>query len=176
MPFTLQQLSDLEDIKLLKHRYFRGIDTGDEALLATLFTDDVTIDYRGAGYRAQLEGKAAMLDFIGTAFNSDVIAQHQGHMPEIEFTGPDEATGLWYLEDRFIDPVRRTDTIGTALYRDHYVRTDKGWKIARSEYDRVYETVVPIAPDTIVGTPMLAKTGRKPEQRVDISGYLTWYD
>ena len=24
MPFTLQQLSDLEDIKQLKHRYFRS--------------------------------------------------------------------------------------------------------------------------------------------------------
>ncbi len=176
MPFTVQQLSDLEDIKLLKHRYFRAIDTGNEALLTTLFTDDVSIDYRGAGYRAQLKGKTAMIDFIGTAFNSDIIAQHQGHMPEIEFTGPDEASGLWYLEDRFIDPARQTDTIGTAIYRDRYVRTSDGWKIARSEYDRVYETVVPINQAAIVGTPMLATTGRKPEQRVDISRYLTWYD
>jgi hypothetical protein len=31
MPFTLQQLSDVEDIKQLKHRYFRSIDTGNEA-------------------------------------------------------------------------------------------------------------------------------------------------
>ena len=29
MAYTLQQLSDLEDIRTLKHRYFRGIDTAD---------------------------------------------------------------------------------------------------------------------------------------------------
>jgi acetyltransferase len=51
MPFTLQQLSDLEDIKLLKHAYFRCIDTANEAELATLFTDDVTIDLRGVRYK-----------------------------------------------------------------------------------------------------------------------------
>ena len=33
MPYSLQQLSDLEDIKVLKHRYFRAIDTADEAIL-----------------------------------------------------------------------------------------------------------------------------------------------
>ena len=52
MPFTLQQLSDLEDIKQLKHRYFRSIDTGNELELASVFTEDVTIDYRGGGYCA----------------------------------------------------------------------------------------------------------------------------
>ena len=34
MAYTLQQLSDIEEIRLLKHRYFRGIDTADTALLA----------------------------------------------------------------------------------------------------------------------------------------------
>ena len=29
MGYSLQQLSDLEEIKVLKHRYFRGIDTAD---------------------------------------------------------------------------------------------------------------------------------------------------
>ena len=39
MPFTLQHLSDIEEIKVLKHRYFRGIDTGDQALLADIFVE-----------------------------------------------------------------------------------------------------------------------------------------
>ena len=30
MTFTLQQLSDLEEIRQLKHKYFRCIDTGNE--------------------------------------------------------------------------------------------------------------------------------------------------
>jgi ketosteroid isomerase-like protein len=176
MPYTLQQLSDIEDIRQLKHRYFRAIDTGDAALLATLFTEDVTIDYRGGAYRAQLQGRANMLDFIGTAFNSDIVAQHHGHSPEISMTGDHTATGTWYLEDRFIDPERQQDTVGTALYRDRYRRDPDGWKIAHSEYDRVYEIVRPIPPEEKLTFHMLAKTGRKPGERVDISGWLEWYD
>jgi hypothetical protein len=94
MAFTLQQLSDLEEIKQLKHRYFRCIDTGNEAELATLFTDDVTIDLRGGGYRLQVKGRKEMVEFIASSFNSDVIAQHHGHSPEIAFVNADEATGL----------------------------------------------------------------------------------
>ena len=99
MKFTVEQLSDLEEIKQLKHCYFRSIDTGNAADLATVFTEDVTIDYRGGGYRARLQGRQNMLDFIGSAFNSDVVAQHLGHCPEIVFTSPDSAEGTWYLED-----------------------------------------------------------------------------
>ena len=50
MPYSLQQLSDAEDIKVLKHRYFRAIDTADEAILRTLFTDDIDVEYRGGEY------------------------------------------------------------------------------------------------------------------------------
>ncbi|MEY4375891.1 MAG: hypothetical protein RJB26_441 [Pseudomonadota bacterium] len=176
MKFNLQQLSDLEEIKQLKHRYFRCLDTGNETELATVFIEDVAIDYRGGGYRATIHGRQDMLDFIGSAFNSDVVAQHHGHCPEIAFTGPDTATGLWYLEDRFIDPIRQEDTIGTALYRDCYVRTTEGWKIARSEYDRVYEITRPIPSEERLTFHLLAKTGRKPEARVDCSRWLHWHE
>jgi hypothetical protein len=176
LKFSVQQLSDLEEIKQLKHCYFRSIDTGNEADLATVFTEDVTIDYRGGGYRARLQGRQNMMDFIGSAFNSDIVAQHQGHCPEISFTGPDSAEGIWYLEDRFIDPIRKEDTIGTALYRDRYVRTAEGWKITHSEYDRVYEIARPIPAEERLTCHLLGKTGRKPEARVDTTQWLEWYE
>ncbi len=43
----LQKLLDIEDIKNLKHRYFRAIDMADFDLLNNIFTDDITVDYRG---------------------------------------------------------------------------------------------------------------------------------
>jgi hypothetical protein len=165
MPFDLQQLSDLEDIRQLKARYFRCIDTGNEAELASVFAEEVTIDLRDN-----------MVAFIASSFNSDIIAQHHGHTPEIRFTGPDSAQGTWYLEDRFIDPVRGTDTAGSALYHDTYVRTADGWKVQHSEYDRVYEIVSPIDPALKVTTHLLAKTGRKAEDRVDTTQWLEWFD
>ena len=175
MGYTLQQLSDLEDIRQLKARYFRCIDTGAESELATLFTDDVAIDLKGGGYRLQVNGRADMVDFIGSSFNSDIVAMHHGHTPEIAFVGADEAKGTWYLQDRFIDSHRGTDTVGSSLYYDTYRRTAEGWKIAASEYERVYEEVRPIDPAARITAHLLAQTGRPPERRVDTSRWLTWH-
>lgn len=174
MAYTLQQLSDLEDIRTLKHRYFRGIDTADMGLLAGLFTDDVAVDYRGGEYRVRLAGKADMLEFLANSFHSGAVAMHHGHMPDITLTGEDEAEGIWYLEDIFISLEDRTHTIGTAIYRDRYRREGGRWKIARTEYDRVIELVSPLAPDARVTSHYLAKAGRQPHERTDISHLITW--
>ncbi|CAD7340650.1 nuclear transport factor 2 family protein [Sphingomonadales bacterium 56] len=174
MAYTLQQLSDLEDIRTLKHRYFRGIDTADLALLGTLFTEDLTVDYRGGTYRVRLEGRDNMLEFLANSFHSGAVAMHHGHMPEITLTGEDSAEGIWYLEDIFIDVERKDHTIGSAIYRDAYRREDGVWKIARTEYDRVFEMIRPLAADAQITSHHLATAGRKPEQRSDISHLIEW--
>ena len=174
MAYTLQQLSDLEDIRTLKHRYFRGIDTADLALLGTLFTEDLTVDYRGGTYRVRLEGRDNMLEFLANSFHSGAVAMHHGHMPEITLTGEDSAEGIWYLEDIFIDVERKDHTIGSAIYRDAYRREDGLWKIARTEYDRVFEMIRPLAADAQITSHHLATAGRKPEQRSDISHLIEW--
>ena len=174
MAYTVQQLSDLEDIRTVKHRYFRGIDTADMNLLASLFTDDIGVEYRGGTYRVRLEGRENMLEFLANSFNSDAVAMHHGHMPEITLTGDDTAEGIWYLEDIFINLELQLHTIGTAIYRDQYRREDGVWKIARTEYDRVFEMVRPLAADAQVTYHLLAKVGRKREDRSDISHLIEW--
>lgn len=176
MAYTLQQLSDFEDIRTLKHRYYRGIDTADEALLDGLFTDDVTVEYRGGGYLVRLAGRAEMVDFLMNSFHADAVAMHQGSMPEIKLLGDDEAEGLWYLEDVFISFERNDITTGTALYRDRYRRVDGQWKIARTEYDRIMEVVEPLRPEQNVTVRHLGKVGRRREQRHDISHLITWFE
>lgn len=176
MGYTLQQLSDLEEIRQLKSRYFRCIDTGNHTELATCFAEDVTIDLRGGGYRLRVEGRADMVEFIASSFNSDIVAMHHGHTPEISFVDDNTAKGTWYLQDRFINPERNEDTVGTSLYYDTYVRTAEGWKVKHSEYDRVYEQVTPVDPKLDLRAHMLAETGRKPGQRADIGQWLVWYD
>ena len=91
MAYTLKQLSDLEDIRTLKHRYFRAIDTANMELLSGLFTDDVDVEYRGGGYRVKLSGRDNMLEFLANSFHSGAVAMHHGHMPEITLTGADTA-------------------------------------------------------------------------------------
>jgi hypothetical protein len=174
MAYNLQQLSDLEDIRTLKHRYFRGIDTADTALLDTLFTDDIAVDYRGGTYRVQIRGRADMIEFLANSFHSGAVAMHHGHMPEITLTGADSAEGLWYLEDIFINLESGTHTIGSAIYRDQYRREAGQWKIARTEYDRVFEMIRPLAADARITTHYLASHGRKPDARADISHLISW--
>ena len=136
MAYTLQQISDIEDIKVVKHRYFRGIDTADMNLLGTLFTDDIVVDYCGGTYRAQLTGRTDMLTFLANSFHSGALAMHHGHMPEIALTGDDTADGIWYLEDIFINLEDKSHTFGSAIYKDEYRRDAGTWKISRTEYDR----------------------------------------
>ena len=174
MTYTLQQLSDLEDIRTLKHRYFRGIDTADPSLLEILFTADVSVDYRGGNYRVSLQGRDDMLEFLANSFHSGAIAMHHGHMPEITLTGANSAEGLWYLEDIFINLEQKTHTIGSAIYRDHYRREGDRWLIARTEYDRVFEMIRPLAEDAEITAHHLAKVGRKPEERGDVGHLISW--
>lgn len=175
MAYTLQQLSDFEDIRTLKHRYFRAIDTADAKLLEGLFTEDVAVEYRGGSYKVELQGREKMIDFLLNSFNSDSVAMHHGHMPEITLTSDDTAKGIWYLEDIFIALDRNEYTLGSALYYDDYVRENGTWKIARTEYDRVIELVEPLREEIQIHAHMLARKGRKPEERGDVSNYIKWF-
>lgn len=175
MPFTLQQLSDIEEIKILKHRYFRGIDTADMALLGGLFTENVSCKYNGGTYRVSLQGREPMLEFLANSFHSGAAAMHIGIMPEIAITGDNSATGIWYLQDVFISLERDDHTFGTAIYTDTYRRLGGQWQIESTYYDRVIEVITPFSPTNgRVTMQRLATTGRKPEERTDISHLIQW--
>jgi len=172
--YTVQQLSDLEEIKVLKSRYFRGIDTADWALLDGMFTDDVNVEYVGGDYHVKLTGADAMMQFLANSFHSGTVAMHQGHLPEITFTGPDSADAEWYLEDIFINLEDKYHTFGTAIYRDTCVRIDGRWRIASTVYDRVMEVTEPLHEGARYVVSRLAAKGLKPDERRDISHLITW--
>jgi len=176
MKFTPQQLSDMEEIKQLKSRYCRATDTGDEALLRQLFTPDVRVDYRGGAYTASMTGLDDMIDFLMNAHHSDYVAMHHAILPEISFTGPDSAEGVWYCEDFHILLDRREMVMGCLIYEDRYVRQGDDWKIAATSYNRVWEAFEPLRSDIRLTAHMLAKTGLKANQRRDISHLLKWRD
>jgi len=174
MAYTLQQLSDMEEIRTVKHRYFRGIDTADMALLDPLFTEDVEVEYIGGNYHVKLSTRPHMIEFLANSFHSGCQAMHHGHMPEITFTGPDSADAIWYLEDVFIDHEKKEHTIGTAIYHDTMRREDGVWKIARTVYERVMEVIMPYCEEAQYTVSRLARTGLKPDERRDISHLVTW--
>jgi hypothetical protein len=103
-----------------------------------------------------------VLQSLKAGFHNRALAQHNGHHPEIDITSPTTATGLWYLADSFIHLDTLVTTIGSALYRDTYVKENGNWKIATSSYTRIYEMVdtLPKAPNVTFS--LLASTGQDP--------------
>lgn len=128
--------ADLEAIKALKARYFRLLDTKDWAAFRELFTDDVAIDTTAAG-GSVTEDADEFVAFLVDVL-ADAVTVHQGHMPEIELTGPDSATGVWALHDIVVFPSGlRLD--GYGHYSETYARTADGWRIASSTLTRLHQ-------------------------------------
>jgi hypothetical protein len=129
---------DLEAIKALKYAYFRHLDLKEFDDLGALLTADATASYEDG--RRSYEGRDAIVGFLKEALgNPGFVTQHHGHHPEITFSGDDEATGRWYLEDRVIIPEFDIEIAGTAFYEDRYVRDGCRWRIAHTGYERIFE-------------------------------------
>lgn len=146
---TPERLVDLERIKTLKYRYFRGIDTKDLDLVVTCFTPDATATYGG---KYSFSGGDAIRAFLDkTIGRPGLLTQHHLHHPEITFLSDDEARGTWALEDIVIDTDMGATLRGAALYDDYYVRGEDGrWRMATTLYKRLYEELRPRRDDEIV--------------------------
>ena len=131
-------LEAIELIKQLKARYFRFIDTCDLAGLKTVFTEDAEAYFKGGHYEFTLNGWAELEKFYKDSFTPTKFGMHTGHHPEITVEG-DTATGIWYLQDIFINLEENITISGSALYDDRYVKVDGVWRIAYTGYKRLLE-------------------------------------
>ena len=139
------RLEDIELIRRLKYRYWRAIDMGHIDEVRDLLTEDVRVDFVGGSYRWKMEGRETFLTALAQSFSPHAISVHTGHHPEIDVLTDTTATGIWYLTDMFIHLHENLLTEGSALYRDEYVKTDGGWRIRVSTYERLYERVERLA-------------------------------
>lgn len=135
-------MGDLEDIKRVKYRYLRTLDTKKWDEYAATMTEDVTGDYgSSAGQELRFTDRDSLVEYMRSSLPSTVITEHRVAHPEISIDG-DEATGTWYLQDRVIVPEFDFMLIGAAFYHDRYRRTADGWKISSTGYDRTYEATM----------------------------------
>jgi hypothetical protein len=122
---TLRRLSDIEEIKQLKARYFRYVDTKDWSAWRTVFADDAQLT---------IDGVTRTLDqwiSVTRAWLGDAVSAHAGHLPEIEITGPDTATGIWAMSDHIAwpDTEPAQGMHGFGHYHEQYRRVDGRWLI-----------------------------------------------
>jgi hypothetical protein len=127
------EATEIEAIKRLKARYFRFLDTKDWEALRKVFTEDFVGEYYGphpdVHFSSADEMVASNREILG-----DVPTVHHGHMPEIEITGSDSATGIWAM----VDIVRLgVGFVGYGHYHDVYRKVDGEWLIARTKLTRL---------------------------------------
>ena len=134
----LQVLKDVEDIKQLKGKYFRCLDSKLWDELAECFTEDATTSYTDGKY--SLSGVEAIIGFLKKSLGPDtVLSMHQGHQPEIDITSDTTAKGTWTSEAGLIITDRNVSTREVNIYYDEYVKIGGQWKIKHTGYRRLFE-------------------------------------
>ncbi|MGZ4576155.1 MAG: nuclear transport factor 2 family protein [Mycobacterium sp.] len=138
-------MADIEAVKQVKYRYLRALDTKHWDDFADTLTDDVVGDYGSSvGEELHFTNRVDLVTYMRKSLGPAVITEHRVTHPEITVTG-DEASGTWYLQDRVIVADFNFMLIGAAFYRDSYRRTDDGWRISATGYDRTYEATMSLA-------------------------------
>ena len=123
---VLDTLQSVEEIKALKHKYFRALDRELFEEVGSCFVSDCLIDYGAAGVYEGVEGFVAMIsDYAKTNTARGV---HQGYNPEIAVDG-DSATGIWLCTYISVDTEKGVSYKQTGYYEDEYIRENGEWKI-----------------------------------------------
>jgi hypothetical protein len=144
----LEQLLAMEDIKGLKARYCRHLDTKDWDGLAALFLEGAVLDVQQDTGNPPLHGRAAIIDQIRFAV-IDAATSHQVHTPEISFSGEDAAQGIWAMQDRVVWQPGKSPLAGVASitgygqYHESYRRTAAGWQFASVRLTRFHVDMHP---------------------------------
>lgn len=141
MPSTediIRELMDREHLKELRARYFRHLDRRDHEGFASVFTEDAVLEVPEVDcvFRGREEIATNVLASLTNA-----VSAHHGHTPELTFTGPDTATGIWAMQDIVEWPRaasgERVGITGVGHYRDEYVKQDGQWRIAKVRLVRI---------------------------------------
>jgi len=97
MTSAVEQLWDIEQIKQLKARYFRYLDTKDWDAFEKLFTDDCVHFLPQESAKAAVSNEEYLAD-LKSMLDSGLTVHH-GHMPEITLLSDTEAEGVWAMFD-----------------------------------------------------------------------------
>ena len=131
----LAQLVDIEEIKQLKARYFRLMDTQQWQEWSRIFTEDASLRW-GSDEAAIVHGREKIVESVRTVLR-DAVTVHHGHMPEIEILSEDRARGIWAMFDHVETP--EFELRGYGHYEEEYVKRDGRWHIHRLVLTRLRE-------------------------------------
>jgi len=127
----IERLTAIEEIRRLKARYFRCLDTKDWDGFRDVFASDAEMDMRAeAGDRGLVHGSQDIADFVRGVVG-DVQTGQLGDMGEIELTSTTTATGIWAMEDLLRWPAGGPygSMHGWGHYHETYAKQADAWRI-----------------------------------------------
>lgn len=145
-----EKLLAIEEIRKLKYRYCRAIDTADWSLFTGLFLPDAVMDLSATG-GANVTGerirrsREEIVKFISATIAPGAHALHRGHMGEIEVTSDSTAEAIWAGEwdAWFADDNPLKERHGAGYYYEDYTKVDGQWFISSIKIDNViHEEVI----------------------------------
>jgi hypothetical protein len=149
----IEILWEIEQIKQLKARYFRYLDTKQWEKLKAVFAADASIWRLGQEVGAVEPFRQSVDEFfadIMTGHDGAVaLSVHQGHMPEITIIDTDHANGIWSMFDWLDIPEKRAFQ-GFGHYFEEYEKDPDGqwriksWRLTRLRVDQVPSTLAAV--------------------------------
>ena len=136
----IERLVAIEEIRQLKARYFRCMDTKDWDGFQAVFADDASMDTTQEAPNIEVVVGAPQIRQFVEGSVGPVVTTHHGHMPEITFLSDTEAEGVWAMEDYVqIDPPSgRISLNGFGHYMETYRKGDDGqWRISSKNNERL---------------------------------------
>ena len=141
------RLWEMEQIKQLKARYFRFLDTKQWKEFRALFTDDfVWYVAEGDGKKVKHASPDVFVKWQAASHDEGkVVSVHQGKMPEIELTSDRTARGIWEMSD-WVDHPKTRAFQGFGYYYEEYEKgRDAKWRIKSIRLVRLRVDEVPPA-------------------------------
>ena len=138
----------IEAIRLAKARYWRGVDTRDDALVRSVLAEDCVLDYRdccrdprtGVDHMPQMNMVMHGRDAWQTGNLDGPVTAHQGHQDEIVLTNAESADAIFVFTDCFFMPAGApfARLVGHGYYHETYVKVDGVWLLQSTRITRLW--------------------------------------
>ena len=131
----IERLVAIEEIKKLKARYYRFLDTKQWDDFENVFAPDAVMDMRGPDRILESEagaykGATIIRQFAERAIGAGTSTD-RAFLPEIEILSPTSARAIWAQEDKVTWPPGHENAVleGFGHEYESYERIDGEWKI-----------------------------------------------
>jgi len=145
----VERLLAIEEIKTVKARYFRGVDTGDAELVRGILAEECVLDYMGCctdpktgkdflpAMNAVMKGRSAWSSKGLSAFG--IVSAHHGHNCEVTVTSDTTASAIWSMTDHLFMPAGSPFSVmtGYGYYHETYEKSGGAWKIKTLRIERI---------------------------------------